>query len=431
MFSNLRIHIKLYSEYLSTKDRNDIERILKKTRDEDLINLNWLGINIGEHAMSGTLRFYARGTLNKEPHGNKVLRQYIKAAMLSVSALNNIFKEEIYEAVIFHHGIYVPQGLIGEVCRQKNIRVINWHPAYRSQCYLFSHQDTYHRTMISESPQSWSDLNMTDKNEQTLMNYLTSRSQGKSDWISFQSKNKTNVFSLKNLGLDPKRPIIGLLTNVIWDAQLHFKKNAFNSMQDWLSFTIEYFSTRSDIQLLIRIHPAEVKGSVVSRDSSQEEIKKRFPRLPKNISIIEAWDPLDTYALMKQCNTVLVYGTKMATELPCWGIPVIVAGEAWARGKGFTYDVSSITEYKHALAQLPTKSKMSQAATKKARRYAYHFFFRRMIPIRFSKPNKYLVPFRYEIDSLETVAPGSDKGLDTICNGIIYGTPFIYKTDIN
>ena len=34
-------------------------------------------------------------------------------------------------------------------------------------------------------------------------------------------------------------------------------------------------------------------------------------------------------------------------------LPVIVAGEAWARGKGFTIDVDSPSAYHEALARLP------------------------------------------------------------------------------
>ncbi len=34
------------------------------------------------------------------------------------------------------------------------------------------------------------------------------------------------------------------------------------------------------------------------------------------------------------CDAVLIYGTKTGVELSSRGIPVVVAGEAWVRGKG-------------------------------------------------------------------------------------------------
>ena len=44
--------------------------------------------------------------------------------------------------------------------------------------------------------------------------------------------------------------MIGLLTNVSWDAQLHYPANAFANMLDWLVQTCRYFATRPDLQLL-------------------------------------------------------------------------------------------------------------------------------------------------------------------------------------
>ena len=40
--------------------------------------------------------------------------------------------------------------------------------------------------------------------------------------------------------MDFKRPTILLLTNVIWDAQLHYPANAFPNMIVWLIETIRY-----------------------------------------------------------------------------------------------------------------------------------------------------------------------------------------------
>ena len=63
----------------------------------------------------------------------------------------------------------------------------------------------------------------------------------------------------------PAKPVIGLLTNVSWDAQLHYPANAFPNMLEWLVQTCEYFATRPDLQLLIRVHPAEISGFPPSR----------------------------------------------------------------------------------------------------------------------------------------------------------------------
>jgi hypothetical protein len=110
------------------------------------------------------------------------------------------------------------------------------------------------------------------------------------------------------------------------------------------------------------------------------------------------------------------------------GIPTIVAGEAWIRNKGITIDASSRDEYFEMLDRLPLPERMSAELTRRARKYAYHFFFRRMIPLPFMKASKGAT---YELDlkSISQLLPGADPGLDVICDGILNGSEFIYPAE--
>ena len=341
MFAELGVTPLRYGDYLDAATLDEIAAFIATRADAELASTLWQGIAVGEHARSGALRYYALGEIDAEPRGFEVLRRYLDAAMRSVSVMENLLSEQRYDVVVFHHGIYVPQGPLGDVCRKHGVRVVNWNLAYREGTMLFSHEDSYHRTMTDPGKADWEHSAFGAAEERELMDYLQSRRTGGNDWISFQRQDEAFGSVAEKLGLDAKLPIIGLLTNVMWDAQLHFDANAFSSMLDWLDFTIAHFAERPDLQLVIRAHPAELLGSVPSRQRVAVEIARRWPELPPNIRVIGPDDPINTYAVMRGCDSVLVYGTKMALELPCWGVPVIVAGEAWARGKGFTTDVSS------------------------------------------------------------------------------------------
>jgi len=63
-----------------------------------------------------------------------------------------------------------------------------------------------------------------------------------------------------------------------------------------------------------------------------------------------------------------------------------------------------------------------------ARKYAFHFFFRRMIPLPFIiSPEKYT--FSLKISNLEELMPGHDPGLDVICDGTLNNAPFVYPAE--
>jgi hypothetical protein len=341
-----------------------------------------------------------------------------------------LLQKQKFASVCVTHGIYVPYGIIAEVARQFHVPLSAWAAAYRKQSFIFSHDDTYHHTLLHEPVEVWEKMPWTLAMEDDILGYLKSRWQGTQDWIWFHEKPQEDVLKIANeLGVDLSRPFIGLLTNVMWDAQLHYPANAFANMLDWVLQTIRYFSEHPDLQLVIRVHPAEVRGTLKSRQPLMDEIQREFPVLPRNVFIISPESQISTYAIMAHCNAALIYGTKMGVELSSMGIPVIVAGEAWIRNKGMTYDAKSPKEYFAMLDQLPFAGRMDDAAIQRARKYAYHFFFRRMIPIPEMKPTGGWPPYKVHVNSLADLQPGVSPGLDIVCNGICSGTDFVYPAE--
>jgi hypothetical protein len=390
------------------------------------------GVPVGEHAFAGALRYFARGDLEGEPHGQEILRRYLEAAVLTATGLNIILEKHNFSAACFNHGIYIPHGIVSEVCRLKGVPVSTWNIAYRKQCFIFSQGDTYHHTLMQEPVSVWEQIPWGPRREAKIQEYLQSRRNGSRDWIWFHEKPEnpaTNHTILKQLGLDPAKPLIGLLTNVMWDAQLHYPANTFPDMLTWVRQTLEYFRKRTDLQLVIRVHPAEIRGPLPSRQPLVAELEKIRPGLPGHIRVIRPEDPVSTYAVMEHCNAVIIYGTKTGVELTSLGIPVIVAGEAWIRNKGITLDASTPEEYFQLLDRLPLREKMSPEQRTRALRYAYHFFFRRMIPLRFMEETKSWPPYRAVLSGPENLLPGKDRGLDVICDGILKGSPFIYPEE--
>jgi hypothetical protein len=173
---------------------------------------------------------------------------------------------------------------------------------------------------------------------------------------------------------------------------------------------------------VVRIHPHEIKSG--NRQPVGPEIARRYPQLPENVRIVPHDDPANTYALMDLCAAVLIYGTKTGVELAPFGIPVIVAADAWIRGKGLTYDVSTKDEYAVLLGRAGSLGRLDAETVERAKRYAYYFFFRRMIPLSSLEPERPEVTIG--IRDLGALLPGRDPGLDVICNGILTGSEFVF-----
>lgn len=419
-----------FSELLTPADRKQCRALAAGTAYEAIPGAIVDGLPIGEQAYAGALRYFARGDLNDEPHGEMVLRRYFEASLQAASVTRTLLATRRFEAATMHHGIYVPQGISSAVARQLGVRVSTWNPAYRSNCFIFSQDDTYHHTLLDEPTDAWETMSWTEAMEEQILTYLKSRWSGARDWIWFHDKPDEDFVKYANeIGLDLNKPIIGMLSNVIWDAQLHYRANAFPTMLGWVTETIRYFEKRPDLQLLLRVHPAELRGTARSRQPLVPEIEKVFPQLPPNVFIIPPESQISTYAAMAQANAVIIFGTKTGVELTSMGTPVIVAGEAWIRNKGLTLDATSADGYFEILDGLPLAGRMPPEQVMRARKYAYHFFFRRMVPLEFMEATGAWPPYRVAIESVDELLPGRYPGLDLICDGILNGSPFVYPAE--
>ena len=431
MYAPFDLPIRTFGEFLTDELRERARELAAAVPLDEIQSYKFEGLEIGAHAYASTVRFFVKSDFLDEPTAEPILRRYLEAALLSAFATRALMREAKYDVAVFHHGIYVSQGIFGEVARQEQVRVVNWGPAYRKHSFLFSHQRSHHFTLLQEPASVWEHLEWTPELERDLMEYVTSRWSGANDWIGVSPIHQPADDALEQeIGIDFSKPTIGLLTNVLWDAQLFYEGNAYRDMRDWVFDSIAHFAKHPELQLLIRVHPAEVRGTLVSRQQIIPEIQKRFPQLPKNVFIVLPESSVDTYRAMMQCDSVLIFGTKTGMELATLGIPILVAGDAWVRDKGITLDAHTRDEYLKLLERLPLGERLDKKTIERARKYAYHFFFRKMIPVYRVQPEPgQWKTFRFQIKQLDDLLDANEIGLNVICDGILNGSEFVYPAE--
>ncbi len=376
-----KIKIKTLSDYLNSKDRILIDNLnLENKTTQELREFSFENSSIGEHAYAGVLRYYGVAELDINSISKKIFIEYVKSGVKTYLACNKLFHEKKYDEIVLNHGIYIPQGVINLAAKEQKINITNWVAGIRKQSFCLTRGDTYHRSLIYEDNNNWQNISFNKQIDERIEKYLLSRRHGKNDWVFFH---KNPTFDpdklLKEMKVDLNKPIIGLPTNVIWDARINFPANFFESILEWIFYTIDYFSKRDDIQLLIRVHPAEVNSTKPAEQRIKDEIFKKYKSLPPNVFIVDAENNISTYPLFDKCNSIILYGTKMGIELPVKNIPVIVCGEAFVRNKKITIDVTSKNHYLNLLNKLPFKDHKVDII--RAKKYAYHFFFRRTIKV--------------------------------------------------
>lgn len=427
-----------FSKLINQDELNQIENInFEKYSFEDLKNFKFEGINIGEHANSGTIRYFSSSNLKNIKNSKETLIKYVKAALVTQKASENLFKKKKYDEMFINHGIYVPQGVIQDCAKKFDINTATWCFAYTRNSVNITRDDTYHRALINEKNDKWTNFNFDKKAEQKIDEFLKVRRKGKSLSISnnWNESLEDQDLDIENYLLERKvdvnKPIIGLATNMLWDAQVYFPTNFFKDILEWLFFTIDYFVNRQDLQLVIRIHPAEVLTTTKSLERVEDIILEKYKTLPKNIFLVKPEDKISTYSIFNKCNAVLVYASKIAMETMAANIPTIVCGESFLRNKSISFDPNSKDEYLDLLNKLPFKNNpIDEKRLILAKKYAFHFFFRRTIKVNsiYDKKNKN-PNIGIKENVVELLNSGEDPGIEMIIDSIIGGNDFIFKAE--
>jgi len=399
------------------------------TPREKLLETTYLGVKVGQIAYASTLRHFLRGRLTEKVHWAK-FRQFLITAMMMAEISKNILDRLEPKALVVSHGIYVTWGVMADYARQQGVQVTVYGYGYRRNSVLVSQGSTYHHGLLVEPVAHWRDVPFTTAQRDQVSAYLQSRVNGALDWISYHPDPQIDRQAVAQaLNLDLDRPTIGMFTNLAWDAAVLFRGAAFPDMYTWTLETVRWALSHPDLQWVIRCHPAEVRRRSVTREKASDVIQDAFPDLPTHIKIIPAESNLSTYTLSELIDLTIVYSSKVGLEFAARGLPVLVAGEAFYREKGFTHDPPTAEAYFETLKGLtnPTSDilrRLDDTQTELALRYAYHYFFRRHITLDYFEDHGIGQSVtRFKLKDWHALAPGQDETLDQFCDAVLYGKP--------
>ncbi len=368
-----------------------------------------------EIAESGAKRFLGVGRVLDTQVYQKVLRRFKVASLQFSHAMNEILSKGDFDVVIAHHGIYVPQGNIQALSQRPNLKFVSWMQGYRRGTYIFSWNDTYHRELLKPFP---TDLQLSLEQRKITEQYLKSRDIGTNDWIRF---GVTTREESEPIPLDFSKPTAILLTNVSWDAQIHYESRIFSDMHEWIQQTIQWFIENSNCNLIVRIHPAEETGRIKSQDKIEDFIRSSFVTLPRNIILVKPLDKVSTYSLIDKSHLAIIFGTKTGLEVAALGKPLLIAGEAWSRNKGVGIEPVTKEEYFQTLRNFEMDHWSLYRNRLRGLEVAHYYFFRKLIPISSIKS----IPFYpYARPKLRSDWRQKDFGLNTVIAALENGYEF-------
>ena len=314
---------------------------LDETSLTDLIGVQAEGLDLGHLTRIPLSWFLMRASLSDDPLAPTTWRAFIRSARRIARGVRAALDRATPDVVVLCNGLFLFESIAWAICRERGIDVVTYERGFIKETLVFRRNDAACLTPMDELWTEFMDQPLTEEETQTLDQYLEDRRHGRRsidrywDDADFVEQSRSG----------PGRLVV-LFPNLTWDSAVIGQSVAFESIQDWMAAAIEFFAARAEHELVIRLHPAEVKlPGKQTREPLGAFIEQRFPTLPSNVRIISAEADTSSYPLMDACDVGLVFTSTTGLELALQGKPVIVAGRTHYRGKGFTHDATSPEDF--------------------------------------------------------------------------------------
>lgn len=376
------------------------------------------GLPLGELARIPVSWFLMGSRLHLDPLAPLTYRRFLRSGRRVAEGIAAALDDVRPDTVVLLNGLFFFEAIAWELCRRRDVDVVTYERGFIKETLFFRRGEPACLGDMGHLWPFWRDVALTDEEDERLERYLDDRRQGRRTIDRYWTDARFESVSRSGGG-----KLVVLFTNLTWDSAVIGQELAFPSIQDWLSAAIEHFAARPDHELIVRIHPAEVKlPGKQTREPLGAFVESQFPSLPPNVRLVDAWDPQSSYPLMEQCDFGLVFTSTTGLELALHGKPVVVSGRTHYRDKGFTTDVSSPEEFAAAIDRLLDDTGESAPDRDLARRYAYLFFFR--APIDSPGVVEHVPGLAAITIGPDDLGPGRREAIDRITEGILDGGDF-------
>jgi len=422
----LRLPCYESKDFITADERTEILRRVMALSPEEYESFEFEGLPIGRLVRASLQWFLLTGSPADDAEAREIYRSFLVSGATIARVAGRLLESFKPDRLVLLNGIFFAERIAIEHARRRGIPFITHEGGFMPDTQVFMRDGFAPHHDVSEFWPDYASRPLTATEARLLDAFLAERTSGKRDVSRYYPTIESDAEAIRReLGLDRDRPIVTVFTNVDWDTATFAARSAFANMEHWLQHTIRYFAGRPQDQLIIRIHPAEVRLPFLEpRQSVTTMVRRHFPELPPNVRLIDPTSSLSSYTLMSMSALGLVYTSTTGMEMALRGKPVVVAGRSYYSGKGFTFDAAS-PEHFEELIERALSTNLTNEQVELARRYAFLFFFRHHIPFPLTTTSTGS-RIRFNFDSLDELRPGNVPFLDLVCDGILQERPFLY-----
>ena len=400
-----------WEDFTDRLDRDGADRAVGRFESvEDLLAFDHVGTRVGRFAASSAFRFLRVGHLDlADPNTRQVLTEHLALGMMRARAARRLLEEVQPRLALFLGNRYTGQSELMDLCVAGGVSVITWFEAHRSNTlmlkrYSRDNADEHHASLSEESWRLVRKMEWTDARREELRREIT-HNYAIGDWYcrggtQFDKHIVDAAHMRERLGLDPRKKTAVVFPHIVWDATLFWGRDLFKDYEDWLIETTRAACANSQVNWVIKIHPAHVVKNAwehcTSEPAEEVSIREHIGQLPPHVVVIPASSDVNTFSLFDLMDYCVTVRGTIGIEAATFGIAVLTAGTGRYDQRGFTVDSETRQEYLARLACIQNIPAPSAAQRELAERFAYGAFILR--PLRLN-----VMTIEYERDGEATM----------------------------
>ena len=330
------------------------------------------GYELGRFSRKGVLRYLYRAKFIHDAIELEIYKKYLLSGIKFYYLMNHFLDQNPkINKVIVHNGtLPLEVHLFDIVNRRKQIDIVTYETFLGDNSIIYKKNDEVMKlNWEPEMIKYYTKHPFTQKEKQIAIDFLEGLEKGKDMYAILNESHNSKYSNLNNY--------VCLFTNLNIDTAVIDRNTIFNSMDEWIYEVIEFWIQNiKETNLVIRIHPAELKLSIPFTDFVGERIKKD---LPNNIILIDSSEEANSYRLIEGMNFGLVYSSTIGLEIAGRNKQCLVAGDPPYRNKDFVISPQTKDEYFSVLTDMINKKIEIKPQSQELYKFIYYNYFIRNI----------------------------------------------------
>lgn len=335
--SSFGFFTSVMEDMLDDKDISIVQQFLIQTSKYNFEHLVIDGFELGKIAMYEVLLAYKK---NNTDFSNEEWNYYLSSlqnTLIAYLSVKKLFDSKQYDRVFIYNTLYSTNNIVYQLAKFRGIPIyclhagMNW--SNRLDTMIVARNTTFeYEDQVVEQWSKFKNTHLTPNearsiskhfeniiNANSVFNYSEGLTEKFNFYDKFPKSHGKKIFLATLSSEDERFAYKAVGQRDIISAKL------FKTQLEWITWLINYFKSKPDTYLIIRVHPREFpnkRDRLTSENAKQ--MKQMFHTLPENIAVNWPDDKISIYALATEVDVLLNSHSSAGLDFMLLGLPVVV-----------------------------------------------------------------------------------------------------------